>query len=348
MAPLLLPLRRLMARDARGPRPTPTGVPESSDGVELSVVIPVFDEEPSITPLVEALHRVLEGTGRAYEIVFVDDGSTDGSFDRIREAAKASPTVRAVRLRRNFAKAAALTAGFGAARGRYIITMDGDLQDDPEELPRLISKLEEGFDLVSGWKIDRKDPLSKTLPSKVFNWVTGRVTGMSLHDMNCGLKAYRAEVLREIRIYGELHRYIPVLAHWRGFAVTELPVRHHPRRHGRSKYGASRFLKGFVDLLTVMFLTRYTLRPLHLFGGMGVFLFAIGLAINAYLSVVWFAGNMLELIPDYSGIGNRPLLQLGVLLSIVGLQLVFTGLIGEMVADRGFEPETTYSIRETL
>lgn len=307
--------------------------------VDISVVIPILDEEQSLNRLTESLHEVLGKFGRSYEILFIDDGSTDGSFDRVREAVKASDQVRAIRFRRNFGKAAALTAGFQETRGKFIITMDGDLQDDPEEVPRLIGKLEEGFDLVSGWKIDRKDPLSKTIPSKLFNFVTGRMMGLRLHDMNCGLKAFRAEVVREIRVYGELHRYIPVLAHWRGFRVGELPVKHHAREHGKSKYGASRFLKGFVDLLTVVFLTRYTLRPLHVFGGMGVLLGGLGVAINLYLTFLWMGGV---------GIGHRPLLQLGVLLCIVGLQLVFTGLIGEMVADRGFDPESTYSVRETL
>lgn len=307
--------------------------------LDLSVVIPIYDEEGSIPTLVEKLHQVLTALDLRYEILFVDDGSKDGSFDRVREAVKASATVRAIRFRRNFGKAAALTAGFRAARGRYIVTMDGDLQDDPEEVPRLLAKLEEGYDLVSGWKTDRQDPLSKTIPSKLFNWVTGRMAGLTLHDMNCGLKAYRAEVTREVRVYGELHRYIPVLAFWRGYRIGEVGVRHHARRFGVSKYGVSRFLKGFVDLLTVMFLTRYTLRPLHLFGGAGVGLFALGTAVNAYLTVLWFMGH---------GIGHRPLLTFGVLLSIIGLQLVFTGLIGEMVADRGFDPDSTFSVRETL
>jgi glycosyltransferase involved in cell wall biosynthesis len=307
--------------------------------LDLTVVLPVYDEEASIPPLAEALERVLAQGGRSHEVLFVDDGSGDGSWDRIREAAKAHPAVRAIRLRRNFGKAAALTAGFRAARGRVVVTMDADLQDDPDELARLVAKLDEGYDLVSGWKVERRDPLSKTLPSKLFNWVTGRLTGLDLHDMNCGFKAYRREVVRELRVYGELHRYIPVLAHWRGFRVGELAVLHHARRHGRSKYGLSRFLKGFVDLLTVMFLTRYTLRPLHLFGGAGVLIAGAGLAINLYLTALWLAGQ---------GIGHRPLLQLGVLLCVVGMQLVFTGLIGEMVADRGFEPESTYSVRETI
>jgi glycosyltransferase involved in cell wall biosynthesis len=315
-----------------------TAAPAGED-LDLTIVLPVFNEEPTILPLVEAIERSLEATGRSYEIVFVDDGSSDGSFDRMREAAKSTSSVRAIRLRRNFGKAAALTAGFGAARGRVVVTMDADLQDDPAELPRLLETLEQGYDLVSGWKVERHDPLSKTVPSKVFNWVTGKLSGLSLHDMNCGFKAYRREVTRELRIYGELHRYIPVLAFWRGFRIGEIGVRHHPRRFGHSKYGASRFLKGFVDLVTVMFLTRYTLRPLHLFGAAGVIIGGAGFLINLYLSLQWLAGI---------GIGHRPLLQLGVLLSVVGVQLVFTGLIGEMVADRGFDPESTYSVRETL
>jgi dolichol-phosphate mannosyltransferase len=230
--------------------------------------------------------------------------------------------VRVVRLRRNFGKAAALVAGFDQARGETIVTIDGDLQDDPAEIPRLLAKLEEGFDLVSGWKARRRDPLRRRVGSRIFNAVTGRLSGVRLHDMNCGLKAYRAEVVRGLRIYGELHRFVPVLAHHRGYRIAELPVNHRPREHGRSRYGMERYLRGFLDLLTVSFIGRYRHRPLHLFGGLGLALGLVGFAILVYLTVVKLAGH---------AIGQRPLLTLGVLLVVVGMQFLSLGLISEMI-----------------
>jgi len=307
--------------------------------VDISVVVPLYNEEQSLLPLNEALERVLSGLGRSYEIVYVDDGSTDASFDRLKEIAKGSAAVRAIRFRRNFGKAAALSAGFHAARGAVIITLDADLQDDPDEIPRLLAHLDEGWDLVSGWKLNRQDPLSKTLPSRIFNGVTGRLSGLKLHDFNCGFKVYRTEVVRNLRIYGELHRYVPVLAHWKGFRVSELPVRHHPRAYGQSKYGLGRFPKGLVDLLTVMFLTRFTMRPLHLFGGAGLAIGGVGFVSDAYLSVLWMMGY---------GIGQRPLLLMGVLCMILGMNLVSMGLIGEMIASRSFDAEDSFTVKETL
>jgi dolichol-phosphate mannosyltransferase len=230
--------------------------------------------------------------------------------------------VRVVRLRRNFGKAAALMAGFDHARGEAIVTIDADLQDDPAEIPRLLAKLDEGFDLVSGWKAKRRDPWRRRLLSRVFNRVTGWISGVRLHDMNCGLKAYRAEVAHGLRLYGELHRFVPVLAHYRGYRIAELPVNHRPREHGRSRYGVERYLRGFLDLLTVSFMGRYRHRPLHLFGGLGLGLGAIGVAILVYLTVVKLAGH---------AIGERPLLTLGVLLVVVGLQFFSLGLISEMI-----------------
>ena len=227
-----------------------------------------------------------------------------------------------MRLRRNFGKAAALDAGFAEAAGDIVVTIDGDLQDDPAEIPRLLAKLDEGFDLVSGWKEKRRDPLTRRIPSKLFNSVTGRVSGVRLHDMNCGLKAYRAEVVQGMRLYGELHRYIPVLAHYRGYRIAELPVHHRPREHGRSNYGVERYLRGFLDLLTVTFMGRYRHRPLHLFGGIGLLTSLIGLIILVYLTVVKLAGH---------AIGQRPLLTLGVLLLVVGIQLLSLGLISELI-----------------
>jgi glycosyltransferase involved in cell wall biosynthesis len=227
-----------------------------------------------------------------------------------------------VRLRRNFGKAAALVAGFREAAGDAVVTMDGDLQDDPAEIPRLLAALEEGADLVSGWKRDRRDPWSKRAASRVFNGVTGRMSGVALHDLNCGLKAYRAEVVRALSITGDLYRYIPVMAANEGFRVREVPVNHRPRAYGRSKYGLERYIRGFLDLLTILFIGRFRHRPMHLFGGLGLVVTAIGLAISAYMAVLRFTGH---------GIGNRPLLLLGVLAIVVGIQLFTIGLVSEMI-----------------
>jgi len=272
--------------------------------------------------LFDELQAALEPLDQPWEAVFVDDGSTDGSFAALTRLHNAKDNVRVVRLRRNFGKAAALAAGFTQARGDIVVTIDADLQDDPAEIPRLLAKLDEGFDLVSGWKAHRRDPLSRRALSRIFNWVTSRVSGLRLHDMNCGLKAYRAEVVKELRLYGELHRFIPVLAHYRGHRIAELPVNHRPREHGRSRYGVERYLRGFLDLLTVSFIGRYRHRPLHLFGGLGLGLGAIGFAILVYLTVLKIGGH---------AIGERPLLTLGVLLLVVGLQFFSLGLISELI-----------------
>jgi dolichol-phosphate mannosyltransferase len=288
----------------------------------ISVVVPVHDEERSVALLYDELRSALEPLEEPWEAIFVDDGSTDGTFAALTRLHAGAENVRVVRLRRNFGKAEALVAGFGQARGETIVTIDGDLQDDPAEIPRLLAKLEEGFDLVSGWKARRRDPLRRRVPSRIFNAVTGRITGVRLHDLNCGLKAYRAEVVRGLRIYGELHRFIPVLAHHRGYRIAELPVNHRPRGHGRSRYGIERYLRGFLDLLTVSFMGRYRHRPLHLFGGLGLTLGLLGFGILVYLTVVKLAGH---------AIGQRPLLTLGVLLVVVGLQLFSLGLLGEMI-----------------
>jgi glycosyltransferase involved in cell wall biosynthesis len=258
----------------------------------------------------------------------------------VREARARDPRVKLVRLRRNFGKAAALSAGFDHSMGRIVVTMDGDLQDDPDEIPRFLSTLEEqDLDLVSGWKRRRRDPVSKTLPSRLFNWVTRQLAQVDIHDFNCGFKAYRREVLAEIAVYGELHRYIPVLASRRGFSVGEIQVNHYPRRHGASKYGWDRFYKGLLDLITVLFITRYTRRPLHLFGAFGLLFLTAGLAINAYLAWIWFGGQNLS---------NRPLLLLGILLMLLGIQVLTTGLIGEMITFKNFRRRDSYSIKEWL
>ncbi|HZC28832.1 MAG TPA: glycosyltransferase family 2 protein, partial [Gaiellaceae bacterium] len=235
----------------------------------ISVVVPVHDEERSVALLYDELRSALEPLDTQWEAIFVDDGSTDGTFAALTRLHASAENVRVVRLRRNFGKAAALVAGFDQAGGEVVVTIDGDLQDDPAEIPRLLAKLDEGFDLVSGWKTRRRDRLSRRLLSRLFNAVTSRFSGVRLHDMNCGLKAYRADVVHGLRLYGELHRFIPVLAHYRGFRVAELPVNHRPREHGRSRYGMERYVRGFLDLLTVSFIGRYRYRPLHLFGGLG-------------------------------------------------------------------------------
>jgi glycosyltransferase involved in cell wall biosynthesis len=288
----------------------------------LSVVVPVHNEERSVALLYDELGSALEPLGIDWEAVFVDDGSTDGTFAALTRLHAGADNVHVVRLRRNFGKAAALGAGFDQARGETVVTIDGDLQDDPSEIPRLLAKLDEGFDLVSGWKAHRRDPLSRRLLSRIFNRVTSLFSGVRLHDMNCGLKAYRAEVVHGLRLYGELHRFIPVLAHYRGFRIAELPVNHRPREHGRSRYGIERYLRGFLDLLTVSFIGRYRHRPLHLFGGLGLGLGLLGTGILIYLTVVKALGH---------AIGGRPLLLLGVLLVVVGLQFFSLGLISEMI-----------------
>jgi glycosyltransferase involved in cell wall biosynthesis len=288
----------------------------------ISVVIPLLNEEQSLETLYREVSTALEQRGEPFEVVFVDDGSTDGSMNVLSRLHAETTNVVVVHLRRNFGKAAALQAGFNEARGDTVVTIDADLQDDPAEIPQLLAKLDEGFDLVSGWKTRRNDPMSRRLLSRLFNWATGVVSGVKLHDVNCGLKAYRAEVLEGMRIYGELHRFIPVLAAYRGFRVAEIPVNHRARAHGRSRYGLNRYLRGFFDLLSVTFMGRYRHRPLHLFGGLGLLVGAAGFLILTYLTVVWVLGQ---------AIGHRPLLTLGVLLMVVGIQLVSLGLLSELI-----------------
>jgi dolichol-phosphate mannosyltransferase len=310
----------------------------------ISVVVPVHDEERTVALLYDELESALQPLGRPWEAVFVDDGSTDGSFGSLTRLHSAHENVRVIRLRRNFGKAAALAAGFAHADGDVVVTIDGDMQDDPAEIPRLLAKLDEGFDLVSGWKAHRRDPLARRILSKIFNWVTGRVSGLRLHDLNCGLKAYRADVVRGLRLYGELHRFIPVLAHYRGHRIAELAVNHRPRKHGRSRYGVERYVRGFLDLLTVSFIGRYRYRPLHLFGGLGLLLGAVGFGVLLYLTVLKIEGH---------AIGQRPLLILGVLLMVVGLQFFSLGLISELITSQheeraGVRERTELHVDEVL
>ncbi len=308
-----------------------------SEAVDISVVVPTFNEEGSLCELHQRLTAALPELGTSYELLFIDDGSTDGSGLMLDSLAAADAHVGVVHFRRNFGKAAALDAGFRRARGRIVFTMDADLQDAPEELPRFIAKLEEGYDVVSGWKKERHDPLGKRLPSKLFNAVVRRASGLALHDFNCGFKAYRAEAITDLQLYGEMHRFVPVLLHGSGFRVGELTVLHAARRFGVSKYGWGRLIKGFFDLLTVVLNTRYRARPLHLFGLIGLLLAVAGGASLAYLAALWLAG--------YRPIGQRPLLFFGLLLVMVGVQLISTGLLGELITRQDNRGEAYYAIR---
>jgi glycosyltransferase involved in cell wall biosynthesis len=289
----------------------------------ISFVIPVKDESENIKELASRIFSIfLENhAGQDVEIIIIDDGSRDNSWALITQLAEGNSKVKGIRLRRNFGKAIALDAGFRAATGDIVFTMDGDLQDDPKEIPRFLEKLNEGYDLVSGWKFKRYDPLSKTLPSRLFNKVTSWATGVNLHDFNCGFKCYKKEVIDRLNIYGELHRYVPVLAADLGFKVGEIKVEHHPRQHGVSKYGWERYLRGLVDLITVLATTRWLNKPGHLFGGIGVLFGVVGGSMLLYLSALWLMGM--------GPIGNRPLLLFGVLFSISSLQMISLGVIAE-------------------
>lgn len=292
----------------------------------VSVVAPVYEEADSIAELVERICAAFEGSGLAFEIILVDDGSGDRSWDEIIRAVKSDRPVVGIRHRRNFGKAAALASGLTAAHGDTIVTIDADLQDDPAEIPALLEALDGGLDLVSGWKRDRQDPLSKRIPSRIFNAATRKVSGVKLRDFNCGLKAGRSYVYRGLPLYGELHRFIPVLAAGKGYVVGEIPVRHHPRRHGRSKYGWERVARGLLDLVTVVSLTRYDRRPGHLFGSVGLLLGGVGVSMLTYLAGVWVFTD--------DAIGNRPLLLAGMLAMLFGAQLVSLGVLAELVLNR--------------
>ncbi|NUO18087.1 glycosyltransferase family 2 protein [bacterium] len=301
----------------------------------ISVVITLFDEVESLRELHRQLSDSLHALGRPYELLFIDDGSRDGSLDLLIELARIDEHIRVISLRRNHGKSAALAVGFQEASGEFVITMDADLQDNPAEVGALLAKIEEGYDLVSGWKKIRHDPLEKTLPSKFFNMVTSKVSGIKLHDFNCGLKAYRRNVVKDLFVYGELHRFLPVLAHKMGYKCTEIPVVHRARQFGHSKFGMRRYLNGFLDLLTVVFLSGFNRAPLHFFGTMGLLSGLVGFFINLYLSIIWMMGTP---------IGNRPLLFLGVLLMVIGVQFFSFGLIGEMLTHAN-ERQRTYPIK---
>jgi len=303
---------------------------------KITVIVPLYNEEESLRPLYFEVKKSLRSLTCEHEIIFADDGSADKSLAIIKDLAKADNRIKYLSFRKNYGKAAALQMAFNMSTGDAVITMDADLQDDPSEIPNLLKKLEEGYDLVSGWKKKRFDPFIKKYTSRFFNYITRLMSGIKIHDFNCGLKAYRREVVQNITLYGELHRYIPVLAEWQGFKITEIPVKHNPRRYGKTKYGISRFFKGFVDLITAIFTTRFINRPMHLFGFVGSFSFLIGLAVNAYLTVEWFLGKPLN---------NRPLLFLGMLLIIVGVQFFAIGLIGEMIVHNS-QNEKNYVVKD--
>ncbi len=291
--------------------------------MEVSFVIPAFNEEESLEKLYHAIYVPMKSITDDFEIIFVDDGSGDASFEKMEQLATNDNRVKVIKFRKNFGKSIALNEGFRMAEGDVVFTMDADLQDDPKEIQRFISKLNEGYDLVSGWKQKRKDPVfSKNLPSKLFNFMIGKFSGLKLHDYNCGFKAYRKSVAKGLSLYGDLHRYIPALAHSEGWKVGEIPVKHHARAFGKSKYGINRFFHGFFDFITVVFITRYLKRPMHFFGWFGVLFSLGGFSICSYLSILWLLGE---------SIGTRPLLMLGVLLLVMGSQIIMSGLIAEMI-----------------
>lgn len=311
----------------------------------LSIVIPVLNEEESLLELHRQIKAVAEKTSLEFEVIFVDDGSTDGSWNRIQQLANENTNVSGIRFRRNFGKAAALMAGYRAVQGDIVMQMDADLQDDPEEIPRFLEKLNAGADVVNGWKERRLDPWHKVYPSKVFNAMVSYLTGLKLHDHNCGIKMLRTEVTREIRLYGELHRFIPVLANARGFRVAEQGVHHRPRQFGYSKYGVRRFLRGFLDLLTVAFLTTFGHRPLHLLGGLGLLFFGLGFAGLSYLGFTWIMMNVAE-VWTQAPIGSRPMLQYSIASLLLGAQVLSLGILAELIVANTGHDQDSYSIKE--
>lgn len=318
----------------------------------ISLIVPVLNEADSLRQLHAEIDRTCREHELAVEMIFVDDGSADASWSLIEALAEEDERVSGIRFRKNFGKAAALTAGMQAASGEFLMTMDADLQDDPAEIPNFKARLDEGFDVVNGWKQNRLDPWHKVYPSKVFNWLVGRMTGLKLRDHNCGIKMFRAEVASEIRIYGELHRFIAVLAHARGFRVTQIPVHHRPRQHGRSKYGMRRFLRGFLDLLTVTFLVGFGLRPSHALGAFGLFFFGLGLIGLGYLAVLWVLWNV-PLILDLPAIleeeveiGTRPLLAYSIASTLLGAQALSLGLLAELIVFKTSREAEQFSVSD--
>ncbi len=307
---------------------------DGSAKYSVSVIVPLLNEEESITELYQRLTSVLTQSASGHELIFIDDGSSDGSLEVLKGLRDNDRRVKIVGFMRNYGKSAALSEGFKVARGDVVVTIDADLQDTPEEIPGLIAKLDEGFDLVSGWKLNRQDPISKTLPSKVFNFLVSVVTGVKLHDVNCGLKAYRGEVVKRVSVYGELHRFIPVLAAWEGFRVTEKRVSHSERKFGASKYGTRRFINGMLDLITVMFITRRATSPLHFFGRIAFIFFAVGSIITLYFLILWISGN---------GLRVRPIMVGGLIMIVIAIQIGSFGLLAELFTSK---LERSFSYRD--
>ncbi|MCB0669020.1 MAG: glycosyltransferase family 2 protein [Saprospiraceae bacterium] len=309
--------------------------------MDLSIVIPLLNEAESLPELKSWIEKVMQEEGYSYEIIFIDDGSTDRSWKMIREFSAQSPHIKGIRFQRNYGKSAALQKAFEVVQGEIVVTMDADLQDNPEEIPGMIDMINnEGYDLVSGWKKKRYDPLSKTIPTKLYNAVLRKMSGIKLNDFNCGLKAYRKAVVKSIEVYGEMHRYLPVMAKWNGFSrIGEKVVSHQARKYGNSKFGLSRFINGPLDLLSIMVVGKFAKRPMHFFGAIGTFVFSIGFLILAYLSVskIWW---------DKTGISTRPLFYFGILALIVGSQLFLTGFLAELVA-RNSSTRNQYHVTET-
>ena len=314
--------------------------PRKSQVPYVSIVIPLLNEEESLRELFSHIRETMRQINKRYEVIFVDDGSIDNSFKVLAILHAEHPdNIKVIRFRRNFGKSAALSAGFKEAMGDFVITMDADLQDDPKEIPLLIEALGDSYDLVSGWKKKRHDSPLFTLPSRIANAVTSKLTGLRIHDLNCGLKAYRNEVVKELKIYGDLYRYIPILVHQAGFRVGEKVVQHHPRKYGYSKYTVGKFYRGFLDLLTILFTAKYIRRPLHLFGVWGLLSLVIGAIIDGWLIIERLLGE--------TSLSNRPLFTIGFIFIIIGVQFVSLGLLGEMISRNG-QNEDTYSIREIL
>lgn len=314
--------------------------------LQLSFVIPAFNEDQSLRQLHQEICSIAEKESYDFEIIFVDDGSTDSTWAEIRSLAQEHAHVRAIRFRTNFGKAAALRAGAAAALGRLVVTMDADLQDDPAELPKMLVALGDDFDLVSGWKEVRNDPVNKTLPSRVFNELVGCLTGLRLHDHNCGFKVYRTEIFREVKLYGEMHRFVPVLAAAKGFRVTEVPVNHRARQHGCSKYGLRRLPKGFLDLLTVSFLTGFNQRPQHLLGMFGLASFSVGLVGMTIMAIYWIL--RMAMYPEWTPLHQRPIVLYSLGALILGTQLLSMGFLAELIVAKGQAREEPYSISQTI
>ncbi len=310
--------------------------------MQISVVVPLLNERDSLPELTDWIHRVLTAHQFSYEVILIDDGSRDGSWEVITELVRQNPAVKGIKFRRNYGKSAALSEGFRIAQGDVVVTMDADLQDSPDEVPELFKMITaDGFDLVSGWKKKRHDPASKRWPSKLFNRVTGTMSGIPIHDFNCGLKAYKKEVVKNIEVYGEMHRYIPLLAKWAGFTrIGEKEVMHYPRKYGVTKFGWERFINGFLDLLSILFVARFGKRPMHLFGTLGLLSFFAGFLILLYLSIG-------KIFFDVTKMTERPIFYLGLVTMVIGVQLFLSGFLAELIS-RNAHDRNAYQVDKEL